>query len=166
EAGTTRDAIDSPLRYHDTDLVFVDTAGLRRQSKIDEGIEFYASLRSRRAIDSAHVCLLLIDATEGLQNQDLKIASLAWDAGRGLILVVNKWDLYPDKDEKSADKFRKEAVEKAPYLAHVPFIFTSALTGLRVNKVLDLVLEVQAQRTRRIATSQVNEALEELLARR
>jgi GTP-binding protein len=165
EAGTTRDSIDSPMRYHDQDLVFVDTAGLRRQSKIDEGVEFYASLRSRRAIESAQVCILMIDAAEGLENQDLKIATLAWEAGRGLIMVVNKWDLF-EKDAKSADKFRKEAIEKVPYFAFIPFLFTSAKTGLRVNKVLDLVLEVHAQRTRRISTSQVNDALEQMLARR
>jgi GTPase len=165
-AGTTRDAIDSPMRYHDTDLIFVDTAGLRRQSKIDDGVEFYASLRTRRAIDSAQVCLLLIDATEGLQNQDLKIATLAWEAGRGLIFVINKWDLFEEKDAKSSEKFRKEAVEKAPYLKHVPFIFTSAKTGMRVSKVLDLVLAVQAERTRRIPTAQVNDALEGIIGRR
>jgi GTP-binding protein len=165
-AGTTRDAIDAPLRYHDTDLVFVDTAGLRRQSRIDEGVEFYAALRTRRAIDRADVCILVLDATAGLENQDLKIATLAWEAGRGLIVVVNKWDAFEDKDAKSADRFRKEAVEKAPYLAWVPFLFTSAKTGLRVSKVLDVVLQVQAERLRRIPTSQVNDALEALLARR
>ncbi len=165
EAGTTRDAIDSPLRYHDRDLVFVDTAGLRRQARIDEGIEFYASLRTRRAIDSSQVCILMIDATTGLENQDLKIATMAWEAGRGLILVINKWDIYEDKDSKSADKFRKEIIEKAPYLAFIPVIFVSARTGLRVGKVMDIVLEVYEQCTRRISTSQVNTALEELLAR-
>ncbi|WP_337170707.1 ribosome biogenesis GTPase Der [Gemmatimonas aurantiaca] len=166
ESGTTRDAIDAPMRYHDTDLIFVDTAGLRRQSRIDDGVEFYSALRTRRAIDSSDVCILMIDATEGLQNQDLKIATMAWEAGRGLILVINKWDLYPDKTDKSADKFRKEAVEKAPYLNFVPFLFTSAVTGQRVTKALDLVLEVQAQRTRRISTSEVNDALGDLIARR
>jgi GTP-binding protein len=160
-SGTTRDAIDK-----ETDLIFVDTAGLRRQSKIDDGVEFYSSLRTRRAIDSSDVCILMIDATEGLQNQDLKIATMAWEAGRGLILVINKWDLYEDKTDKSADKFRKEAVEKAPYFKFVPFLFTSAVTGQRVTKALDLVLEVQEQRTRRITTSQVNDALEEMVARR
>jgi GTPase len=165
-SGTTRDAIDAPMKYHDTELVFVDTAGLRRQSKIDDGVEFYSSLRTRRAIDSADVCLLMIDATEGLQNQDLKIATLAWEAGRGLILVINKWDLYEDKTDKSADKFRKDAVEKVPYLGFVPFLFTSAETGQRVTKALDVVLQVQEQRTRRISTSQVNDALEEIIARR
>lgn len=165
-SGTTRDAIDAPMRYKETDLIFVDTAGLRRQSKIDDGVEFYSSLRTRRAIDSSDVCVLMIDATEGLQNQDLKIATMAWEAGRGLILVINKWDLYEDKTDKSADKFRKEAIEKAPYFKFVPFLFTSAITGQRVTKALDLVLEVQEQRTRRITTSQVNDALEEMVARR
>ncbi|MFO0093805.1 MAG: ribosome biogenesis GTPase Der [Gemmatimonadaceae bacterium] len=165
ESGTTRDAIDAPMRYHDQDLVFVDTAGLRRQSRIDDGIEFYSALRTRRAIDSADVCILVIDATEGLQNQDLNIDTMAWDAGRGLILVINKWDLYEDKTDKSSARFRKDAIEKAPYLEYVPFLFTSALTGQRVTKVLDLVLSVQEQRERRISTSQVNDALEEIVGR-
>ncbi len=164
-AGTTRDSIDAPMRYKDQDLVFVDTAGLRRQSKIDDGVEFYASLRTRRAIDSADVCILMIDATEGLQNQDLKIATLAWEAGRGLILVLNKWDLYEDKTDKSSNKFKKDVIDKAPYLAFVPFLFTSAKTGQRVTKVLDLALAVQEQRTRRISTSHVNDALGEIVTR-
>lgn len=166
ESGTTRDAIDAPIRYHDQDLIFVDTAGLRRQSRIDDGIEFYSALRTRRAIDSSDVCILMIDATEGIQNQDLKIAALAWDAGRGLILVVNKWDLYEDKTDKSADKFKKTVVEKAPFLRFVPIVFTSALTGQRVTRLLDMVLEVQGERTRRISTSEVNDVLGELIARR
>jgi GTP-binding protein len=165
ESGTTRDAIDAPMRYHDRDLIFVDTAGLRRQSKIDDGIEFYSALRTRRAIDSSDVCVLMIDATEGLQNQDLKIATLAWEAGRGLIIVINKWDLYEDKTDKSSAKFRKDAVEKAPYLEYVPFLFTSAKTGQRVTKALDMVLEVQEQRLRRVSTSQVNDALGEIVAK-
>jgi GTP-binding protein len=165
ESGTTRDAIDAPMRYHDRDLVFVDTAGLRRQSKIDDGIEFYSALRTRRAIDSSDVCILMIDATEGLQNQDLKIATLAWEAGRGLIIVINKWDLYEDKTDKSSAKFRKDAIEKVPYFEYVPFLFTSAKTGQRVTKALDLALEVQEQRLRRISTSQVNDALAEITAR-
>ncbi len=165
ESGTTRDSIDAPMRYKDQDLVFVDTAGLRRQSKIDDGVEFYAALRTRRAIDSCDVCVLMIDATEGLQNQDLKIATMAWEAGRGLILVLNKWDIYQDKTDKSSQKFKKDVIEKAPYLGNVPFLFTSALTGMRVTKVLDMALEVQAQRKRRISTSQVNDALQEIIAK-
>jgi GTPase len=165
EAGTTRDAIDTPMVYHDRQIVFVDTAGLRRQARIDDGIEFYSSLRSRRAIDRADICILMIDAVEGLHNQDLKIAALAWETGRGLVIVVNKWDLA-EKDTNSAHKFAKEASEKAPFLRFVPFVFTSAKTGQRVTRILEIVLEVEAERSKRISTSQVNSKLEELVARR
>jgi GTP-binding protein len=164
EAGTTRDAIDAHMRYHGREVVFVDTAGMRRQSRVDDGIEFYSALRTRRAIERADLCILMIDATEKLNNQDLKIAALAWEAGRGLIVVVNKWDLF-EKDDKSAPHFEKECREKAPYLAFVPFLFTSAKTGLRVNKVLDVTLDVAAERTKRITTSEVNTRLEELVSR-
>lgn len=164
DAGTTRDAIDATLRYHGRELVFVDTAGLRRQSRVDEGIEFYSALRTRRAIERADLCCLLIDATEKLNNQDLKIAALAWEAGRGLIIIVNKWDLF-EKDDKSAARFEKECREKAPYLAFVPFLFVSAKTGLRVTKVLDVIVEVAAERMKRITTSEVNDRLGQLVAR-
>ena len=164
-AGTTRDAIDSPLVYHGRDMVFIDTAGLRRQSKVEDGIEFYSALRTRRAIERADICVLLIDAVEGLHNQDLKIATLAWEAGRGLVIVVNKWDLK-EKGDKTAANFQKEAIEKAPYLRFVPFLFTSAKTGQRVQKVLELIHGVDQERQKRIATSEVNERLGELVARR
>jgi GTP-binding protein len=165
-AGTTRDAIDTPMRYHGRSFVFVDTAGLRRQSKIDDGIEFYSALRTRRAIERADICILMVDATEGeIQNQDLKIAALAWEAGRGLIVVVNKWDLA-ERDDKASAKYEKSAAEKAPFLNFVPFVFTSALTGQRVNRVLELILQVEEERAKRITTSEVNEKLGELLARR
>lgn len=164
-AGTTRDAIDTPMRYHERQFIFVDTAGLRRQSKIDDGIEFYSSLRTRRAIERSDICILMVDATEGeIQNQDLKIAALAWEAGRGLIMIVNKWDLA-EKDDKASAKYQKAAGEKAPFLKFVPFLFTSALTGQRVNKVLDLILEVEQEREKRITTSEVNQKLGELVAR-
>ncbi len=163
-AGTTRDAIDSTMRYHGREIVFVDTAGLRRQSRVEEGIEFYSALRSRRAIERADICCLLIDATEKLNNQDLKIAALAWEAGRGLIVIVNKWDLF-EKDDKSAPHFEKECREKAPFLGFVPFLFTSALTGQRVNRVLDVIVEVAAERLKRISTSEVNDRLELLVGR-
>lgn len=164
-AGTTRDSIDTPFNFHGRPIIFVDTAGLRRQARIDDGIEFYSSLRTRRAIDRADICLLLIDAVEGLHNQDLKIATLAWEAGRSLIIVVNKWDLK-EKDDKTAAKFEKECEEKAPYLRFVPFLFTSAVTGQRVTKVLEVIIEVEAERGKRVSTSDVNDALQELLARR
>jgi GTP-binding protein len=164
-AGTTRDAIDTPMTYHGREIIFVDTAGLRRQSKIDEGIEFYSALRTRRAIDRADICVLMIDAMSGIENQDLKIAALAWEAGRGLIIVINKWDLK-EKDDKTAAKLEKEAGEKAPFLKFVPFLFTSAITGLRVSRIMDVILEVDEERKKRIPTSKVNEQLEQLVARR
>ena len=164
-SGTTRDAIDTPMNYHDREIVFVDTAGLRRQARIDDGIEFYSSLRSRRAIERADICILVIDAVEGLHNQDLKIAALAWETGRGLIIVVNKWDLA-EKETNSAFKFQKEAAEKAPFFKFVPFIFTSALTGQRVTRILETILDVERERNKRITTSQVNNTLEQLVARR
>ena len=164
-AGTTRDAIDTPMRYHGRDIVFIDTAGLRRQSRVGEGIEFYSALRTRRAIERAEICLLLVEGTETeLQNQDLKIAALAWESGRGLIVIVNKWDLA-ERDDKAASRFEKKAREKAPYLNFVPFLFTSAKTGLRVTRVLDLIFAVDEERQKRIATSEVNERLGELIAR-
>ncbi len=165
-SGTTRDAIDTPMVFHGRKLIFVDTAGLRRQTKISDGIEFYSSLRSRRAIERANLCVLLIDATEGeVHNQDLSIANMAWEAGRGLIIVVNKWDLV-EKDDKAVHKFEKKAHEKAPFLKFVPFLFTSALTGQRVSKILDVITTVDEESRKRITTSQINERLSELLARR
>jgi GTP-binding protein len=165
-AGTTRDAIDTPMRYHGRTFVFIDTAGLRRQSRVEDGIEFYSALRSRRAIERSDIAILVVDATEGqMHAQDLKVAHLAWEAGRGLIVVVNKWDIAA-KDDKAAAKFEKEAGEKAPFMKFVPFVFTSAVTGQRVTKILELVLQVEQERLKRVPTSQVNERLQELLARR
>ena len=164
-AGTTRDAIDTPMQYHGRTLVFIDTAGLRRQSRVDESIEFYSALRTRRAIERADISVLVIDAVLGLENQDLKIAALAWERGSGLIVVVNKWDLVA-KDTNSAARFEKEAEEKAPFLRFVPFLFTSALTGQRITRLLDALMAVDTERRKRISTAQVNARLEELLARR
>ena len=164
--GTTRDSIDTPMKYHGTELIFIDTAGLRRQARTEDGIEFYSSLRTRRAIERSDICILLIDATEGeIQNQDLKIAALAWEDGKALIVVVNKWDIA-EKDDKAAAKYEKAAGEKAPFLKFVPFLFASAKTGQRVTKVLDVIMKVAAERQTRVPTSAINERLAELLARR
>jgi GTPase len=163
-AGTTRDAIDTPTVYHGRQMLFIDTAGLRRQSRVDDGIEFYSTLRARRAIERADICVLVLDATTGLENQDLKIATLAWEGGCGLVVVVNKWDIF-EKDDKSAAKFQKEAGEKAPFLKFVPFLFTSAKTGQRVHKLYDLMFEVDAERHKRIGTSEVNQRIQELVKR-
>src|SRR4051812_5056953 len=132
-AGTTRDAIDTPMQYKGKRIIFVDTAGLRRQAKIDEGVEFYSSIRTERAIERADVCLLLIDATQGITVQDLKVCEKAWDAGCGLIIVVSKWDLV-EKETMTAVNFEKEVRERAPFLKWVPLVFTSAVTGQRVHR--------------------------------
>ncbi len=164
-AGTTRDSVDTPLRYHGRTLVFIDTAGLRRQARIGERLEYYSALRTARAIERADVCLLLIDSSEEVHVQDLKIAEKAWDAGCGLIVVANKWDLV-EKDEGTAAAYEKYLRERAPSLRWVPVLFASALTGQRVQRALDLVLEVAAERARRIPTHEVNEVVRELAARR
>jgi GTP-binding protein len=164
EAGTTRDSIDTPLRYHGRELIFVDTAGLRRQARIEPGLEYYSALRTERAIERADVCVLLIDATEPVHVQDLRIAEKAWSAGCGLILVANKWDLV-DKDTMTAPNFEKALREKAPSLRWVPVVFASALTGQRVQRVLELVIQVAGERARRISTHEVNEVVRELAQR-
>lgn len=163
-AGTTRDSIDTIMRYHGRTLNFVDTAGLRRQSRIHEDLEFYSALRTERAVERADICLLLVDGTESIHVQDLKIAEKAWDAGCGLVVVVNKWDLV-DKDNTTAPAFERYLRERAPSLRWAPVIFTSALTGMRVHKTLDRLLEVADERARRIPTSEVNDALRELADR-
>jgi GTP-binding protein len=132
---------------------------------MDDGVEFYSSLRTRRAIERADVCVLLLDATLGLENQDLKIAALAWEAGRSLIVVVNKWDLK-EKGDKTSAHFVRDAGEKAPFLKWVPFLFTSATTGQRVTKILDVIFQVDEERRKRIPTHEVNEVLQALLQRR
>ena len=160
--GTTRDPVDSPLQYHGKNLVFVDTAGLRRQSKIKDSLEYYSTLRTAKVVREADVCLVLVDATEPIHVQDLKVAEQAWEAGAGVILVANKWDLVA-KDHQTAPQFEKDLKERAPFLRWIPAVFTSALSGQRVRKCLDMILEVQEERHRRIATADVNEALAGLL---
>ncbi|MSR23065.1 MAG: ribosome biogenesis GTPase Der [Gemmatimonadetes bacterium] len=159
--GTTRDPVDSTFVYEGKRLTFIDTAGLRRHSQINESIEYYSSLRAHRVIREADVCLVLVDATEGVTHQDMKIMEAAWEAGCGLVMGVNKWDLV-EKDHKTAPDFEKAFQARAPFLAEVPIFFLSALTGLRVRKALDLLLAVAEQRRRRIPTHEVNETLEEL----
>jgi len=161
--GTTRDAIDTPMRYQDRLLTFVDTAGLRKRGKIDEAVEFYALLRTQRAIERADVCVIVVDAADGLHGMDLKIAAEAWEAGTGLIVAVNKWDLVA-KETQTAEEGRRVAVERMPFLDAVPFIYLSALTGQRANKVLDAVLEVADARHQRVQTAEVNKVIQELVA--
>jgi GTP-binding protein len=163
-SGTTRDPVDTPYRYHGRTLVFVDTAGLRRQSKVSDSLEYYASLRTERVVRDADVCVLLVDATEELHHQDIRIAELAWKEGCGLVLLANKWDLV-EKETLTAPHWERAAQARVPFLKWVPFVFVSALTGQRVRKVLERILEVQAERARRIDTSEVNDVLRALVGR-
>jgi len=164
-AGTTRDAVDTPLRYHGHTLVFIDTAGLRRRSRVDDDIEFYSTIRTEQAIERADVCILVVDAAEGMSNQDLRVATEAWDRGCGLVIAVNKWDLVEEKDSGTAQRGQAALVERVPFLEHVPFLYLSALTGQRARKLLDLVLEIAEARNVRIQTSEVNRVLQELVER-
>jgi GTPase len=164
-AGTTRDAIDSTLVYHGRTIRFIDTAGLRRKAKVEDDVEFYSNIRTERALGRADVCLLVVDAALGLQNQDLRIANSAWERGCGLIVVVNKWDLIPEKETNTAEKGQALLIEKAPFLENVPFVYVSALTGQRVRKLFDMILEVAEARKQRVATADVNKVLQDLLAR-
>ena len=164
-AGTTRDPIDTTFRYHDTTMVFVDTAGLRRQSKVSDSLEYYSALRTDRAVHTADVCVIIVDASEDdLHAQDIRIAQMAWDAGRAVIMLANKWDLV-EKDTMTSAEWAKRVRTRIPFLQWVPILFTSALTGQRVRKCLDLILEVNAERSRRIETHEVNEVLEALVRR-
>ena len=165
EPGTTRDSVDSPLRYHGKTLNFIDTAGLRRRAKVEDDLEFYSTLRTHRAIDQADVCVLVVDASLGLHVQDLRIATEAWERGCGLIVVVNKWDLIPEKDANTAKRGQDLLTEKAPFLGFVPFVYTSAETGQRVAKLSDLIIAVAEARERRVPTAEVNQVLEDLIQR-
>ena len=165
EPGTTRDAIDTPLDYQGRTIVFIDTAGLRKRSKVSDDIEFYSTLRTARAIERAHVCILVVDASDGMHAQDLKIATEAWERGAGLIVAVNKWDLIEEKDANTAVRGERELQDKAPFLAFIPFLYVSAKTGQRVTKLLELIVEVAEARDKRVPTAEVNRVLEELVQR-
>lgn len=165
EAGTTRDAVDSTFNYHGQALTFIDTAGLRKRARVSDDLEFYSTVRTERAIDRAQVCVLVVDAAVGLHTQDLRIATKAWDRGAGLIILVNKWDLIAEKDANTAKRGQDLLTDKAPFLENVPFLYASALSGQRVRRVLDLILEVAQARERRIPTSEVNRVLGALVER-
>ncbi len=161
QAGTTRDAIDSPFERDGRRFVFVDTAGLRRRSRVTTGLEYYAMVRTLQAIDRADVCLLIADAEQGVGNQDFRIAKMVWDRGRGLILAVNKWDLV-EKDTHTASRFEKALRERVPFLSAVPIVFISALNGQRVLRALDLAWQVGEERAKRVPTHELNARLEAL----
>ena len=162
-AGTTRDAIDSNFENEFGKYVFIDTAGIRRKSKVTENLERYSVMRSLLAVERADVCLLLIDANEGVTEQDAKIAGEAHEAGKGIIIVVNKWDLY-EKNDKSTEKYKKEIYNKLAYLSYAPVLFISAKTGQRVHKLYELINNVASQNAIRIPTAVLNQVLNEAIA--
>ena len=163
-AGTTRDAIDSRFENEKGKYAFIDTAGMRKKSKVEEAIEKYSVLRAQMAIDRCDVCLILIDATEGVTEQDTKVAGLAHEAGQASIIVVTKWDLG-EKDGKTMDKMRQEIRRDLSYMTYAPILFISALTGQRVDRLFDLINYVNDQAATRITTGMLNYVLEDAQTR-
>ena len=162
-AGTTRDAIDSDFENEHGKYVLIDTAGVRRHSKIEEKIEKYSVARTLLAIERADVCLMMIDANEGITEQDTKIAGEAHEAGKGVIIVVNKWDAF-EKENGTLEKYTKEVYNKIPYLSYAPIIFISAKTGQRVDKLFPLINKVANNNAMRVSTSVLNQILNEAIA--
>lgn len=162
-AGTTRDAIDSYFENEHGKYIFIDTAGIRRKNKVYETLEKYSVLKAKRAIDRANVCLLIIDALEGVTEQDEKIAGLAHEAGKGIIIVINKWDLV-QKDNHTLEAYKKEVYQKLAYLAYAPILFISAETGQRVNKLFEMINQVDEQNALRIPTGLLNDMLAQAVA--
>ena len=163
-AGTTRDAIDSRLETDQGAFVFIDTAGIRRKSKVEEAVERYSVLRASMAVERSNVCLILIDAAEGVTEQDTKVAGLAHEAGKASILVVNKWDLI-EKDSKTMDHMRRDVRNAFAFMPYAPIVFLSAKTGQRVDTLFSLIREVDAQAARRIPTGMLNSVLADAQAR-
>ena len=162
-AGTTRDAIDSEFENDKGKYILIDTAGVRKKSKIKENIEKYSIMRTLLAIERADVCLMMIDANDGVTDQDAKIAGEAHEAGKGVIIVVNKWDAV-EKETGTLEKYKKEIYQKLKYLSYAPIIFISALTGQRVDKLFDLINHVAEQNSFRISTSVLNQVINEAIA--
>ncbi|MEG2645949.1 MAG: ribosome biogenesis GTPase Der [Clostridia bacterium] len=162
-AGTTRDAIDTNFTNEFGKYIFIDTAGIRRRSKVYEKIEQYSVIKAKNAIDRADVCLMLIDATEGVTEQDERIAGLAHEAGRGVIIVINKWDLV-EKETNTLEAYKKKVYEKLAYLAYAPILFISAQTGQRVNKLYEMINSVCKANRLRVSTGLLNDMLSQAIA--
>ena len=158
-SGTTRDAIDSKVKYEGQEFILVDTAGIRKKSKVDWGVEKFAVDRSIRAIRNCDIAVLVVDATEGITDQDKKIAGTIIDAGKGMILAINKWDLIEDKKSTTINHFEKEIEKEMPFLSYVPKIFISAKTKQRLVSIYKLSNEVFAETTKRISTSLLNKVV-------
>jgi len=157
-AGTTRDAINTRYNLFGKDFILTDTAGLRRKSKVKDNLEFYSVLRSLQALQDSDVCIIMIDATRGLEAQDINIIGLADKYGKGIMLMVNKWDLI-EKDTKTADKLKKEFAEKLGELNYMPIVFTSVMEKQRIFKAIETAIQVYNNRSRRISTSKLNDTM-------
>ena len=162
-AGTTRDAIDSEFENEFGKYIFIDTAGIRKKSKVSENLEKYSIARTLLAIEGADVCILMIDANDGVTEQDTKIAGEAHEAGKGIIIVVNKWDEY-EKENGTLEQYKKDVYNKLSYLSYAPILFISAKTGQRVNKIFELINSVASQNSLRVSTSVLNQVLNEAIA--
>lgn len=158
-AGTTRDAIDSEVVRGDDKYIFIDTAGMRRKAKVTENIEHFSVLRALMAVDRADVCVVMIDATVGFTEQDSKVAGYAHDKGKACVIAVNKWDAVPDKTDKTMSEFTKKLENDFSFMSYAPFVFISAKTGARVDKLFDLIKIVHEQHNRRISTGVLNDML-------
>ena len=163
-AGTTRDAVDSYFENQKGKYLFIDTAGMRKKSKVDDRIEKFSVLRATMAIERADVCLILVDANEGVTEQDTKVAGLAHEAGKACIIVVNKWDAI-EKDDKTMDHMRQDIRRDLSYMTYAPIVFISALTGQRVGRLFDLINYVNDQASLRITTGMLNTVLADATAR-
>ena len=163
-AGTTRDAVDTPLENEYGRYVFIDTAGIRRKSKVDERVEKFSVMRAQLAIERADVCLIMIDARDGVTDQDTKIAGLAHEAGKASIIVVNKWDLV-DKETGTMEKLRKDVLRDLSFMSYAPVLFISAMTGQRTDRLYELINYVNDQSSMRITTGMLNNVLSDAQAR-
>lgn len=158
EAGTTRDAIHSYYKMYGNNFILIDTAGIRKKGKVKDDIEFYSVLRSLRALEESDVCIFVIDAERGIEAQDVSIISLAQRQGKGMLIMVNKWDLV-EKDSKTSEKFKKDILEKLAPIDYIPIIFASALTKQRIFQVIEKAIEVFGNKTKKVPTSQLNDAM-------
>jgi GTP-binding protein len=156
--GTTRDSIDSTLKYYGEEIILIDTAGLRKKKKVNENVEFYSTIRTLKSIAECHVAIVLIDAKLGIEKQDLKIIQEAIDRRKGIIIAVNKWDLV-EKDSNTAKKFEDEIREQLGGLDYIPIIFISALTKKRIFNVIELAKTVYAERNKKIPTNELNDIM-------
>ena len=161
-SGTTRDSIDSEITYNGKDFVIVDTAGIRKKAKVEYGVEKFAVDRAIRSIRDCNVALLVIDAKEGISDQDKKIASIILEAGKGIIIAVNKWDLIEDKKANTINQFDKNLSNEIPFLEFAPKIYISALTKQRINQIFEKAEEVYSQCTKRVSTGLLNKVMKEL----